>query len=153
MPTTVAAPLKTDKKFFAMFECFRRTVDSSVSFLERALTIIAAQGRVGMLTPNKWFRAAYAEGLRALLRDRARISLLVDFGHSRNLFPAADTFPAAVVFASVPVRWTTRSRVVLSKLTTRIARNSDYTNCCRHAMFWSPTRICGLIAGSSRARQ
>ena len=96
--------LKTDKKFFAMFESFRSTVDSSVLFLERSLTITAPRGRVGMLTPNKWFRATYAEGLRELLRDRARISLLVDFGHSRNLFPAADTFPAAVVFEPMPAR-------------------------------------------------
>jgi hypothetical protein len=96
--------LKTDKKFFAMFESFRSTVDSSVLFLERSLTITAPRGRVGMLTPNKWFRASYAEGLRELLRDRAQISLLVDFGHSRNLFPAADTFPAAVVFEPVPAR-------------------------------------------------
>jgi hypothetical protein len=57
-----------------------------------------------MLTPNKWFRATYAEGLRKLLRDYARISLLVDFGHSRNLFPAADTFPAAVVFEPAAAR-------------------------------------------------
>ena len=76
----------------------------SVLFLERSLTITAPRGRVGMLTPNKWFRATYAEGLRELLRDRARISLLVDFGHSRNLFPAADTFPAAVVFEPVLAR-------------------------------------------------
>ena len=96
--------LKTDKKFFTMFESFRSTVDSSVLFLERSLTIAAVRGRVGMLTPNKWFRATYAGGLRDLLRARSRIILLVDFGHSRNLFPAADTFPAAVVFESVPAR-------------------------------------------------
>ncbi|MCL4486959.1 MAG: N-6 DNA methylase [Chloroflexi bacterium] len=96
--------LKADKKFFATFESFRSTADSSVLFLERSLTVAAARGRVGMLTPNKWFRATYAEGLRELLRDRSRLFLLVDFGHSRNLFPAADTFPAAVVFEPVPTR-------------------------------------------------
>ena len=96
--------LKADKKFFAMFESFRSTVDSSVLFLERSLTITAPRGRVGILTPNKWFRVAYADGLRAFLRERARMFLLVDFGHSRNLFPDADTFPAAVVFEPVPAR-------------------------------------------------
>jgi hypothetical protein len=96
--------LKADKKFFAMFESFRSTVDSSVLFLERSLTITAPRGRVGILTPNKWFRVAYADGLRTLLRERARMFLLVDFGHSRNLFPDADTFPAAVVFEPVPTR-------------------------------------------------
>jgi len=70
-----------------MFESFRSTGDSSVLFLDRSLTITAPRGRVGMLTPNKWIHATCAEGLRGLLRDRARISLPVDFGHSRNLFP------------------------------------------------------------------
>jgi len=54
-----------------------------------------------MLTPNKWFRASYAESLRNFLRERCRIALLIDFGHSRNLFPDADTFPAAVVLQPV----------------------------------------------------
>ena len=51
----------------------------------------------GALTPNKWFKADYAEALRTTLRRRTRVQLLVDFGHSRVLFPDADTFPAAVV--------------------------------------------------------
>ena len=42
-------------------------------------------GHVAMLTPNKWFRASYAESLRKVLRERCRIDLLIDFGHSRKL--------------------------------------------------------------------
>ena len=55
-----------------------------------------------MLTPNKWFRANYAENLRQIVRDRSKLHLLIDFGHSRRLFPDADTFPAAVLLEPVP---------------------------------------------------
>jgi hypothetical protein len=56
--------LKTDKKFFAMFESFRSTVDSSVLFLERSLTITALGGRVGMLR-----RGEFRLGLRPHRRN------------------------------------------------------------------------------------
>lgn len=90
--------LKPIKQILQTFASFSSTADSSVFFLERALQITRLDNRVGMLTPNKWFRADYAEALRQFLQDSAQICLLVDFGHSRRLFPAADTFPAAVVF-------------------------------------------------------
>jgi len=87
------------KKFLTKFETYRSTADLSVFFMERAVNVTAPGGRVAMLTPNKWFRASYGEALRDLLRRRAHMQLIVDFGHSRTLFPEADTFPAAVVFS------------------------------------------------------
>jgi hypothetical protein len=96
--------LKSAKRLFVGFETYSSTVDSSVLFLERAVQIAAPGRRVGLLTPNKWFRAAYAERLRSFLRENARVRLLVDFGHSHDLFPKQDTFPAAVVLEPVPQR-------------------------------------------------
>ena len=90
--------LKPIKQLLVVFQSFASTADSSVYFLERALDATRLNGRLAMLTPNKWFRANYAERLRTVLRECAHVHLLVDFGHSRNLFPDADTFPAAVVF-------------------------------------------------------
>ncbi len=54
-----------------------------------------------MLTPNKWFRAAYGSELRKYLRENARVRLIVDFGHSKTLFPDADTFPACIIMSRV----------------------------------------------------
>jgi hypothetical protein len=96
--------LKSSKSLFVTFETFCSTVDSSVLFLERAVQITLTGGRIGLLTPNKWFRAAYGEKLRAFLREHARIHLLVDFGHSRDLFLGQDTFPAASVLEPVQER-------------------------------------------------
>jgi hypothetical protein len=93
--------LKSVKPLLRVFDSYKSTADASVYFLERACQITRSGGIFGMLTPNKWFRADYAEGLRTLLRDRTRVRLVVDFGHTRTLFPDADTFPTAVAFAPV----------------------------------------------------
>ncbi|HYK89288.1 MAG TPA: N-6 DNA methylase [Acidobacteriota bacterium] len=93
--------LKAVKSLFVTFESFCSTVDSSVLFLERAVQVTQTGRRIGLLTPNKWFRAAYGELLRAFLREHARLHLLVDFGHSHNLFRGQDTFPAAIVLEPV----------------------------------------------------
>jgi hypothetical protein len=94
--------LTSIKRQLSTFAAFSSTADSSVYFVERGVQITRPKGRIALLTPNKWFRAAYAENLRTMLRDRCRVDLLVDFGHSRNLFPDADTFPAAVILQRVP---------------------------------------------------
>jgi hypothetical protein len=95
--------LKFEKPLLTQYLAYASTADSSVYFLEKGVAICRASGRIAMLTPNKWFRAGYAEALRRLLRERCRIELLIDFGHSRTLFPDADTFPALVTLRSVPV--------------------------------------------------
>ncbi len=89
--------LRPIKRLLPLFECFTGTADSSAYFLELSVLLCRPHGRVAMLTPNKWFRASYAVNLRKFLRQRCRVHLLIDFGHSRNLFSDADTFPAAVI--------------------------------------------------------
>lgn len=93
--------MKPIKQLLVVFKSFASTADSSVYFLEKGVDICRPRGRVALLTPNKWFRATYAEKLRTFLRQRCRVDLLIDFGHSRTLFPDADTFPAAVAFQPV----------------------------------------------------
>lgn len=93
--------LKPIKPLLPVFESFSSTADSSVYFLELASRICCPEGRIAMLTPNKWFRASYAENLRRVLRQRCQIDLVIDFGHSRTIFDQVDTFPAVVVMHPV----------------------------------------------------
>ncbi|HJV26308.1 MAG TPA: N-6 DNA methylase [Aromatoleum sp.] len=93
--------LKLEKRFLTQFSSYASTADSSVYFIERGVQVGSSSGFVAMLTPNKWFRAAYAESLRAFVRRRCRVTFIVDFGHSRTLFPDADTFPALVALRPV----------------------------------------------------
>lgn len=93
--------LKPVKPLLPVFESFSSTADSSVYFLELASRICSPEGRIAMLTPNKWFRASYAENLRRVLRQQCQIDLVIDFGHSRTIFDQVDTFPAVVVMHPV----------------------------------------------------
>lgn len=93
--------LKVEKRLLTQFASFSSTADASVYFVERGVQICSASRFVAMLTPNKWFRSAYAEPLRVFVRQRCRVTFVVDFGHSRTLFPGADTFPALVVLRPV----------------------------------------------------
>lgn len=96
--------LKAEKRLLTQFASFASTADSSVYFIERGVQVGSASGFVAMLTPNKWFRSAYAEPLRTFVRQRCRVTFVVDFGHSRTLFPGADTFPALVALRPVSSR-------------------------------------------------
>jgi len=96
--------LRPFKQLLQPYRAFSSTCDASVYFLELALRLCRPSGRAAMLTPNKWFRASYAEGLRKTVRDTSLVSLVIDFGHSRNLFPDADTFPALIVLRKVHER-------------------------------------------------
>lgn len=94
--------LRTEKRLLTQYAAYSSTADSSIYFLEKGVDTCRPGGRIAMLTPNKWFRAAYAEPLRRLLRQRCHVDLVIDFGHSRLLFPDADTFPALVSLRPVP---------------------------------------------------
>jgi hypothetical protein len=95
--------LRKVKNLLSVFKSFKSTADLSVFFLDLASLIVRVGGRVGLLTPNKWFVSDYGRNLRTLLRQRVRFHLVIDFGHSKTLFSDADTFPAAVVVEPVDV--------------------------------------------------
>lgn len=48
-------------------------------FLTHASEFLAADGRLGMITPDKWLSVAYGEGLRAFFLDNFRVEAVVSF--------------------------------------------------------------------------
>ncbi|MBK8808514.1 MAG: Eco57I restriction-modification methylase domain-containing protein [Bacteroidales bacterium] len=61
------------------YTTFKHTGDIYMLFIERGLQIIKPDGRVCMITSNKWMRAAYGERLRDYLLKNATIEKLIDF--------------------------------------------------------------------------
>lgn len=112
------------RKFLTSFGSYRSTADLSVFFLERSVQITRSLGRVALLTPNKWFGAGYGDALRTWLREHCVVELIVDFGHSRNLFPDADTFPAAVVVS--PTRERAADPLLLKFVRAHDADRAEY---------------------------
>ena len=85
------------KKLFSTMESFHSMADLSVFFMEHSLRIARKGARIGLLVPNKWLRSSYGSPLRNLYRNTTRILLIIDFGHSKELFQGLDVFPAAIV--------------------------------------------------------
>jgi hypothetical protein len=79
------------------YRAFDGVVDLYVYFYELGLRLLRPGGRLSFVVTNKWLRAGYAERLRGLFADEAWLEAVIDFGHAKGFFPAADVFPCVVV--------------------------------------------------------
>jgi len=65
--------------------------DIYVVFVERALQLLHARGRMGFILPHKFFQAKYGQALRKLISEARYLSEVVHFG-DRQVFPKASTY-------------------------------------------------------------
>lgn len=77
-------------------------VDLAVLFLERALSLLAPRGTLGMLLPAKMMRSLYAGGARALLHRVADISSIDDHSLDQRSIFRADAFTISLVASRKP---------------------------------------------------
>ncbi len=73
--------------------------DLYYTFLERALEVAAAEGRIGFIVPNKVFHTKAASALRGLLVHR--LTDITDFGVAQ-LFEGATNYSAVLIMAPAP---------------------------------------------------
>jgi hypothetical protein len=78
-------------------DTYSGAADLYVYFYEQGLKLLRPGGRMSYVVTNKWMRAGYAEGLRALFAEKAWIEFVADFGHAKKFFPDADVFPSVIV--------------------------------------------------------
>ncbi len=92
------------KPFFqGQYETYQGTADLYVYFFERALNLLAANGRLGYIGSNSWLRTRYATPLRRYLRTRVTVERLVDLGDNRVFADAPDVYTAiALLRRAVP---------------------------------------------------
>ncbi len=60
-------------------------------FLEKGLSLLNPQGRLGMICPNKFFTAQYGRPIREILASGKHLSHVVNFGHNQ-VFDNATTY-------------------------------------------------------------
>ncbi|TAE67704.1 MAG: class I SAM-dependent DNA methyltransferase [Bacteroidetes bacterium] len=65
------------------YTIYKPTADIYTLFIERGLQILKPEGKLCMITSNKWLRTAYGDSLRNYLITKAKIDLLLDFGTIR----------------------------------------------------------------------
>jgi hypothetical protein len=65
--------------------------DIYVLFVEKAAQLLRNHGVLGMILPNKFLSASYGAGLRSLIKEKALLFGIVDFGASQ-VFNQATTY-------------------------------------------------------------
>jgi adenine-specific DNA-methyltransferase len=65
--------------------------DIYVIFIERALSILNPNGKIGFILPHKFFTAQYGEGIRQLLLSKNVIDEIIHFGF-QQIFASATTY-------------------------------------------------------------
>src|SRR2546423_2133340 len=76
--------------------------DIYVVFIERALQLLNASGRLGYIVPHKFFNSQYGASIRKVLSEGQHLSHVVHFGDAQ-VFEGATTY-TALVFADKPAR-------------------------------------------------
>ncbi|MCE9576201.1 MAG: SAM-dependent methyltransferase, partial [Deltaproteobacteria bacterium] len=72
--------------------------DLYAAFVERALTWVRPGGRIGLVTPSRWWSAAFAARLRERLCADGAVRAVVDFG-AAQVFAGATTYAAVTILA------------------------------------------------------
>ncbi|MCD6494503.1 Eco57I restriction-modification methylase domain-containing protein [Candidatus Bipolaricaulota bacterium] len=101
--------LSENKRYFkAAYATYAGTADLYVYFYEKSHLLLRREGRFGMITSNKFIRAAYGEALREYLAENAHIVELIDFG-DLPVFPGVSAYPCIVLTVkaggSAPTRY------------------------------------------------
>ena len=78
-------------------EVFTGSADLYCYFYARAVQLLRRGGCLSYITSNKWLKATYGERLRSHFARNVWVDSVVDFGHAKQIFPAADVFPCVVV--------------------------------------------------------
>jgi hypothetical protein len=73
--------------------------DIYVPFVEVALGLLKANGRLGFITPSNFFLRDYGIELRNMVRDEYTLDQVIDFGH-QQLFRGATNYPAILIVAN-----------------------------------------------------
>jgi len=75
--------------------------DIYVVFIERALELLADDGLLGFICPNKFWQAAYGEGLREIIAEGQHLRSVIDFT-DQQVFHGATTYTAIHVLSKTP---------------------------------------------------
>jgi type I restriction-modification system DNA methylase subunit/predicted type IV restriction endonuclease len=75
--------------------------DIYVVFIEKALSVLNSNGRLGYIVPNKFVNSQYARPLREVLTDGKHVTEIVHFG-ANQIFTGATTYTCLLLLTAAP---------------------------------------------------
>ena len=86
--------------------------DIYVLFMEKALSLVRPKGLIGLITPNKYFIADYAKGIRQVLLSNTSLLEIADMGHCKSVFSGALISTAITIFEKASPTNTLRLKIL-----------------------------------------
>ncbi|QQR88196.1 MAG: N-6 DNA methylase [Flavobacteriales bacterium] len=112
------------KEFFTYaanrYSTARYKIDTYQLFVERAVNLLAPNGRLGFITPNTFLKNIYAEPMRRLLLDRTKLNQILLFNYSVFAQASVDT----CVFITTKASASTKSKLEVFKVDEAFVPNS-----------------------------
>ena len=78
------------------YKSFEKKADLAVLFLERALQLLADNGRAGFIIQKRWFKAEYGRTIRNIISENFYLDTLLDFS-ANDLFKGKQTYVAILI--------------------------------------------------------
>jgi methylase of polypeptide subunit release factors len=85
------------ERYRVNFDCFYDRADLYVAFFERALKLLAEQGRLALICPDRFAKNQYGKKLRALISQRFSVECVVDLAQASPFEPDVTCYPGIYV--------------------------------------------------------
>ena len=84
------------------YESYSGTADLYVYFMEKGVSLLAEGGLFGIIVSSSFLRTTFAEQLRTVLKQKAAVVRIVDFGGLAVFAAAKDTYVCIPLLARLP---------------------------------------------------
>ena len=85
-------------------------IDLSIAFIERGISLLNPQGKMGLIVQSRWFKTAYAKKIRHYITSKNLLSQVIDF-ESNSLFKSRITYIASLILSKE-----SKSEVIFKKI-------------------------------------
>jgi hypothetical protein len=125
-PYVRALHFENDKAYYkGEFASATGAYDIYVLFMEKSLALSRRGGILGLITPNKYFVADYASGIRKIILSNSSLLEIADMGHCKSVFAGALISTAITIFQkSTPSSSRIRLKILTDDNVSQIAEVS-----------------------------
>ncbi len=86
-------------------------IDIYVIFVEKGLSLLDKNGKLGFILPSKFFATDYGTALRKIISEKKALNKIIDFGHSQ-VFENATTYTCLLFLSNEPVNKMNYTKVI-----------------------------------------
>lgn len=87
------------ERYRAKFDCFYDRADLYVAFFEKSLKLLAPQGRLAFICPDRFARNKYGKKLRALISSCYTVESVLDLAQASPFEPEVTCYPGIFVMS------------------------------------------------------